>query len=455
MFWHRRWTERAGRASSVRSQALAGAQRSSCKTHSHPDRSACFGLREPGVLPASAAGCRVPCSQVAGADDLRCLLEALAWCPRLRVLHVSTIDIDEEEDEPEMHVPEPFLVSGCAPAFAKLRSLEMLALSFKALPVALADVVGALVPLTGLAELKLGLFPHRSPVVPAALGQLKGLQVLELRGLSGCVFEAGCLDLPNLLSLDFRHCFFEGAEVLAGVSALLSLTRIDFSDGFYGVSPRFFDPQLARLPRLQHLGYGTFKRCRGGACPWLCRLPADLGSLSTGLLHVDFSGHRLTEFPLALTQLVALKCLWASGNEFAGLPAGITALARLTALRLECGMPPARLPVKRLDVRALGDLSGFPALCNLSFSFCEVLFCESLLSAEQPPSLTSLFLGSAHPAPECALMVLQLGHALKRLGRGNMLKCDCCDEWASSRSHNVYEQAAFRRFQAAFQAFGL
>ena len=388
-------------------------------------------------------------------DDLRCLLEALAWCPTLRVLHVSTADMDDEEDEPELHAPEPFPVSGCAPAFAKLRSLERLALSLEALPVALTDVLGALVPLTRLTELKLGLFPHGSPVVPAALGQLRGLQVLELRGLSGCAFEAGCLDLPHLQSLDFKHCFFEGAEVLPGVSALQRLTRIDFSDGCYGVSPRFFDPQLTQLPHLQHMGYATYKRCRGGVCPWLCRRPADLGSLSTGLLHVNFSGHGLTEFPLALTQLVALKCLWASGNEFAGLPAGITALARLTWLRLGCGMPPARLPVKRLDVRALGDLSGFPALCELDFSFCEVLFCESLLSAEQPPSLTTLSFGSAHPASECALMVLQLGHALKRLGRGNVLTCDCCDEWASYRMQYVYEQAAFRRFQAEFRAFGL
>ena len=389
-------------------------------------------------------------------DDLRCLLEALAWCPRLRVLHVSTVDIDEEEeDEDDDRVPEPFLVSGCAPAFAKLRSLERLALSFEALPVALTDVVGALVALTGLAELKLGVFPRRSPVVPAALGQLKRLQVLELRGLSGCIFEAGCLDLPNLLSLDFRHCFFEGAEVLPGVSALQSLTRIDFSAGFFGVSPRFFDPQLARLPRLQHLGYGTFKRSTGGACPWLRRLPADMGSLSTGLLHVDFGGHGLTKFPLALTQLTALKCLWAGGNDFERLPAGMTALSRLTALTLGRGFPAAHVPVKRLDVRALGDLSGFPALRALSFSYCEVLFCDSLLSSEQLPSLTHLFFGSAHPASECFSAVLQLSRALKRLGRGNVLECGCCEEWSSLRTRDAYEQAAFIRFQHMFQLFEL
>ena len=391
-------------------------------------------------------------------DELRCLLEALACCPRLRVLHVSTVDDEEDDDEDgehEMYFLEPFAVSGCTPAFAKLRSLERLALSFEALPIALADVLGALVSLTGLTQLTLGLFPSRSPVVPAALGQLKGLQALELRGLSDCVFAAGCLELRNLLSLNFRHCFFWGAEVLPSITALQSLTRIDFSDGFFGVSPRFFDPQLKQLPQLKHIGYGTYQQCPNGACPWLCRLPADMGSLCATLALIDFRGHGLTQFPLALTQLVALKCLRASGNEFAELPAGISALSRLTALRLGCGMPAAHLPVKRLDVRALGDLSGFPALCALAFSFCKVLLCESLPSAVHHPSLTSLSFGSAHPAPECALVVLQLSQALKRLGRCNVFECECCEEWDSLGMQDAVVQAAFSRFHAALQACGL
>ena len=34
-----------------------------------------------------------------------------------------------------------------------------------------------------------------------------------------------------------------------------------------------------------------------------------------------------------------------------------------------------------LDVRALGDLSGFPALCRLYIAFCEVRLCESVVGA--------------------------------------------------------------------------
>lgn len=52
------------------------------------------------------------------------------------------------------------------------------------------------------------------------------------------------------------------------------------------------------------------------------------------LLHLHFSMLGLARFPLALTQLVALQSLHATENHCAELPAGITALSRLTELRL-------------------------------------------------------------------------------------------------------------------------
>ena len=63
----------------------------------------------------------------------------------------------------------------------------------------LADVVGALVPLTGLAELSFEL--DQPALIPAAMGQLMGLRSLEFRGLNPCALEAGCFDLPKLESL--------------------------------------------------------------------------------------------------------------------------------------------------------------------------------------------------------------------------------------------------------------
>lgn len=264
--------------------------------------------------------------------NLKCLLDALAWCPRLRALSLSTYD-EQDADE----VMPPFSESGCACAFATLRSLTRLALSFEVVdPYTLADVVDVLVPLTGLAELTISL--PKPAVVPAALAQLKGLRSLNLQRLDSCFFEAGCLNLPS-------------------------------------------EPGVPLL----------------------------------------------SQFPLALTQLVALECLSAGENRFAELPAGITALSRLTELTLgragRFSSDPLQQQWKRpLDVRALADLSGFPALCKLTFEYCEVTMCTTMLGAAWHKSLTSLDFITSHPAPECALMVLQLRQALKQVNRGSVLR---------------------------------
>ena len=79
--------------------------------------------------------------------DLGCLLEALAWCPRLTVLDLDRWSPERTKKDQAVQ-PTPTV-----PAFAKLRSLTELLLSeFE--PLTLVDVVDALVSLTGLAELK-------------------------------------------------------------------------------------------------------------------------------------------------------------------------------------------------------------------------------------------------------------------------------------------------------------
>ena len=164
--------------------------------------------------------------------------------------------------------------------------------------------------------------------------------------------------------------------------------------------------------------------------PGPLRLPADMGSLSSTLLHLDISGHMGTSFPLSLTQLVALEHLIAKENGFAELPAGVTALSRLTELMLGrvfvYDEDPLQLHVKRtLDARALGDMSRFPELRKLTFDSCEVMLCRSVLGAARHASLTSLCFCNAHPAPECAPAVLQLSQELWRLRRGSMLRAVC------------------------------
>ena len=313
--------------------------------------------------------------------DLGHLLEALASCPRLKSLGLS---IRYPYQYINQRVHPNWMLPSLAP-FAQLRSLTKLSLDFYGeVFYPLADVVRALVSLTGLVELHVGL--TQTTVVPAALGQLTGLQSLSFKYFESCVLEAGCFDLPNLLSLEFFACMFEDAELLASIPALPSLTRIEF---FNGSVPPFF-AQLLLLPQLQHLKFLAEYDVlcvpdHSNAYLGLPRLPA--GSV---LLHLDLINHGLTQFPLVLTQLVALEHLDVSENAFAELPVTITALSRLTELTLgrlgPSPQPPLLHELPPLDVSALGDLSAFPALCELNICNCEVTLPSSLLGVTRHAS---------------------------------------------------------------------
>ena len=104
-------------------------------------------------------------------------------------------------------------------------------------------------------------------------------------------------------------------------------------------------------------------------------------------------------------------------------------------------------------MRALGDLSGFPGLCELTFQNCEVELCQSLLGAERHTNLASLSFDLAHPAPECLLMVLQLGQALKRLRQRSVLKF--VEKMAYGMKCRVQPLPPFHKFKAASVACGL
>ena len=202
-----------------------------------------------------------------------------------------------------------------------------------------SDVVTALAPLTGLAGL--AVWPPEEAVVPAALAQLTGLRLLEFSGLNHTVFEPGCLDLPGLVSLDFRECHFYREKVPPGVPALPSLTRICFGACSIGLrvrdkGPEEFSYQLVRLPWLQRMVSETGELCRDWARLWVSRLPADMGALSSALVRISISKHKRKRklFLLGPMQPVALKPLNASGSVFAEVPAAVTALSMLTELPL-------------------------------------------------------------------------------------------------------------------------
>ena len=102
-------------------------------------------------------------------NDLGGLLEALAWCPRLRALSLYMRKPESHWPNEHLHAPFP------APALAHLSSLTSLALQFDELdPYTLADVVGALVSIRGLAELRVGFPKPAAAVMPAALGSSRG-----------------------------------------------------------------------------------------------------------------------------------------------------------------------------------------------------------------------------------------------------------------------------------------
>ena len=164
-------------------------------------------------------------------DDLGCLLEALAWCPRLRALNLFMSDRIKYIPEPgeeyeELYLPFP------ARALAHLSSLTSLVLAFDDNdPYSLADVVGALVALTDLAQLSIGLLKYaNTQLVPAALGQLKALRFLHFCCIQCCVLEPGCFELPNLQTLKFSQCCIPDAEVLHEVGALVCLTAAQLAD---------------------------------------------------------------------------------------------------------------------------------------------------------------------------------------------------------------------------------
>ena len=229
---------------------------------------------------------------------------------------------------------------------------------------------------------------------------------------------------------------------------------------FMGNAPLFL-AQVVHLPRLQHI----VQRVRNQ--PFQCGdrlqlpgLPTDMGPLCSSLLHLDVSGHALTHFPLALTQLAALQCLRADRNEFVQLPTAITALSRLTELTLGRITPyedRLQLHVRRpLDVRALGDLSGFPPLRVLTFGCCEVFVCQSILNAVQRTSLPSISFQLAHPAPVCALTVLLLANWLGGQGRISVLRFVWeADSGVQRAVQEAQGRAPFQKFVTALEACGM
>ena len=227
--------------------------------------------------------------------DLGCLLETLARCPRLTALGLRLDDdMLYNGDGP----PAPGLA-----AFANLRSLTSLTWTYENTfydrDPCLTDLVDALAPLTGLADLSVDLC--NVPIaLYSGLASFTGLRSLAIRmQLEACAIDPWCLNLPKLLTLTFVGCHFNDEDMLPNLTALPSLTRIEFC-GCKGPPEcvQHVLAQLAPLPRLQH----CVLRTENGVppCAWflpqLLRMPFDMGSLSSMLLRLDLSGLMLPLF---------------------------------------------------------------------------------------------------------------------------------------------------------------
>ena len=78
------------------------------------------------------------------------------------------------------------------------------------------------------------------------------------------------------------------------------------------------------------------------------------------------------------------------------------------------------------------------------------MLCPLLLGAVRHASLVELCFDTAHPARECAPVVLQLSRELGRLGRGSVVRYVC-----HSSAGYRQERAACQVFEAELHACGL
>ena len=233
-------------------------------------------------------------------DDLGCLLDMLAWCP-----HLSAVALELLDCAGAGNAPKPF---PSAPAFAKLRSLTKLVLYFRKDPCTLADVVGALATTTGLKELAVTL--PQPAVVPAALGQLTSLQALHLQNLSPCELEAGCLDLPKLLRLEFTGCESQNFIVVRHGCRTAPSNDSHSSTSHIEMSSSRSAGKADRSPSAR-TSRGRFSRSCSGSVWDVSRPTLSITSLDRAVMPVGSSAN---SFPLTFRTFSPTSCVRAIGK---------------------------------------------------------------------------------------------------------------------------------------------
>ena len=161
--------------------------------------------------------------------------------------------------------------------------------------------------------------------LPAALGQLAALRVLQLQyndGLTGQIPEE-LFQLEQLRSLRLDFTGLTG-ELSAGIGRLTKLDTLDLRVSIYDQS-RWWDGDMK-----------TAKEHRPNLKTLSGKLPKEIGNLREAR-YIDLSGQGFTgELPSELGQLSSLRELLVSYNQLSGtIPASLGQLKGLQLLNLE------------------------------------------------------------------------------------------------------------------------
>ena len=288
---------------------------------------------------------------------------------------------------------------------------------------------------------------YREATLPACLSRLVQLTSLTISGVCGLNCAPGWARLPALARLEFVDCDFncDGEDALPGMDALASLTSLELWDcsGLH-VLPT----SLWRLTQLRCLVHCLWDEAPRDEVP-VWSLPACASACVASLTDLTLVGHNMFTWPACVLAATRLAHLDLTRNCFEQLPEGVSvltalqtlSLGRLSASELEIG--------GALDARALGSLARFPALRELSFADCSVLFGPSFQAAAAHPRLQCLELSTSYPAcgPSCQAF-LGFALALLQQGRAEVLRV------RKSIFRGAGQQDG-QRFRAALEAVGI
>jgi hypothetical protein len=277
----------------------------------------------------------------------------------------------------------------CAPGARQFRLNEVKVLDLarlRGLPHLTSVVLGPQFPLTCF--------------VPVGLSRLTEL---DIDSWGGVVFQEG-LGMPGLQRLVLVLHNAQNHVRLPALQGLPGLTELRVNNRV--LVPRDLTP-LRLLRKFCHLARGVQELPRTPVLPESLTLLQAAGGLQA-----------FPEQALALWQLTYLDV---SNNYFSALPAGVTVLSNLQYLALglstSFAMGRSLHTLGILDAVALGDLSAFPCLTVLGFSYCQVALSHDFGVRHHAPLDKVLFVRARPCQGSSAAALLALHRQL--LGSGH------------------------------------